>query len=368
MTLFLWPTPPQEALLRAALGTGEQALAAFASWTDQCDPTQDLDGASYRLLPLLYANLTGIGCDDPLLRRLSGVYRRSWCEAQIRQTRLVRMLAVLQDAGISVMASKGIVLALQYYPSPGMRPMSDVDLVVPRARALEALDRLQAAGWAMPAAVSRHWRGRRDDMLALVSGVNLNHADGGELDVQWRLVHECVSEAADRRFWAAALPFEVGERQLLRPSPADLLFHVVVHGLRPNELSPIRWIADAAMILRRDAAAIDWDELLDFADRMRLRHRLGLGLRYLKRTIGLDLPDPALRTTDVRPHWIERLDARADAALLSGRSARGKTGLPFLAFLLRFMISDGRSVLPRLVLNWFALKLRSLREREVSAV
>ena len=366
LTPTLWPNPAQEALLRAALGSRDVALSAFDEWLAQVDLERDIDGASYRLLPLLHFNLTALGSTHPVVRKLAGVYRRSWCESQTRYRRLDRPLALLSNEAIPVMLSKGIVLACHHYPSPGMRPMSDVDLVVPQEAALRALDLLEQDGWKMAADALTHWGRRRQEMLALISGVNLYHEAEGELDLQWRLVHECLSGAADRRFWTGAVPITIGERRVLRPSPTDLLFHVIIHGTRPNQLSPIRWIADAVMILRREGTLIDWNALTTFAREMRLSRRLGIGLAYLSEAMKVDLPASALAACQGKPGWVERLEARADRELLSGSGREGGS-LTFLAFLLRFIRSDGRRLLPRLALNWLARKITWFRRSHVSA-
>lgn len=358
----LWPDARQEALLRAVLAQGEDAPTYFEAWASQVDIEKDIDGGSYRLLPLLHGNLARLGYEHPLMPKLAGIYRRSWCEAQIRQRQLADPLALLARADIPVMLSKGIVLGLHYYASPGMRPMSDVDVIVPPDRALEALEILHGQGWSMLPDVKKHWGARWKDMMLLVTGAGLEHRDGGQLDLQWRLVHESLHKNAERDFWSNAVPISVDGQRVLRPSATDLLFHVIIHGMRPNEFPPIRWIADAAMILRKEGDVIDWDRMYRTADRMQVRFRLGRALAYLHNVLQVPLPQKVVATADVRPSLLERLEARADSALVDGVTTSRKTDYPFLAFVARFLASDRRAALPSLTIRWLKHKRRQARE------
>ena len=59
-----WPSQAQRQLLAVALGTGEEALAAWQALR----PTLDLDNlepGSFTLLPLVYRTLAECGNDDP---------------------------------------------------------------------------------------------------------------------------------------------------------------------------------------------------------------------------------------------------------------------------------------------------------------
>jgi hypothetical protein len=77
----VWPTAEQELLLRAALWSGERAIAAWLEWASRVDVVNDLvDEGSFRLLPLVYRNLDRVGLAGPSMSRLKGVYRHSWAK------------------------------------------------------------------------------------------------------------------------------------------------------------------------------------------------------------------------------------------------------------------------------------------------
>ena len=88
-----WPTTDQELLLRACLRTGTDAVDAWRRWRSRID-LDDVDDASFRLLPLLYRTLATLREDAtletgaPLARALDdlafrGVPRErfeAWCD------------------------------------------------------------------------------------------------------------------------------------------------------------------------------------------------------------------------------------------------------------------------------------------------
>ena len=348
-----WPDAAERLLLGAALGDGDAALADFARWRNGIDWDGNLDGGSFRLLPLVHANLSRLGCKDPLMGRLGGVYRHSWAEAQGHLRGGGEALGRLRARDIPVMVSKGLLLASHYYASPALRPMSDIDVLVPQVRALEAVETLDAAGWAEDSGARRQWQTRRGDMLALIAGLGVRHPRWGEVDLHWRLLVESGGAATEAVFWRDAEPVVIGGVEVSRPSPSHLLFHVVAHGVRPNVMSPLRWIADAAMILRRDAARIDWDEVLRCGQRLRVGQRLGQGLSYLRDE--MRLPVPAGIAANTPPCWVERAEDRAFRG--STAPTRRQPWLDRQAAFARLAVSDARRHLPRLALRWTARRL-----------
>ncbi len=359
-TLKLWPDAQETLLLRAALRNDDTALADFAAWQRGIDWAGHIDGGSFRMLPLVHANLARLGCTDPAMGRLAGVYRYSWCEAQTHLRRGAKAIDLLRRQGIPVMISKGLALAVAYYDSPAHRPMSDIDLVVPVDRAIEALALLNAGGWQETAADRRQWAGRKADMLALTVGMGLYHDRDGEIDLHWRLLHESGRAALENRFWQQARPITIAGVEALRPCGDHLLLHVIIHGLRPNVMAPMRWVADAAMILKRDAGTIDWDEILRCARQMRVNRRLDSGLAFLRDHMGLAIP-AGVATGAVSPGWIERIEDRAFQASTREPSPARQESLQFRAYLVRFLASDGVRHLPRLTLRWLARRLLPAR-------
>lgn len=357
ISLHLWPDESERLLLHAALDEGESAVTAFAQWSDGIDWAADLEGGSFRLLPLVHANLSRLGAHHRMMGRLAGVHRYHWCAAQTHMRRGAALVRRLRGAGIPLMLSKGLALAASVYPGPALRPMSDIDILVPPARALEALDLFCAAGWSEEPASARQWRHRRQDMLLLTIGSNLHHPQEGEVDLHWTLMHDAGGTGLDEAVWASASEIALGDTRVLAPSPTFMLLHVIAHGLRPNALSPLRWVADAAMLLRRHGNTIDWEQFHLWAVRLAVRYRVGQGLAFLRDEMGLPVPAAAFPALLLRPGWLERLEDRCWQVRLA-RAPDGPPGLLERSLqVVRLSLGAHRSALPRLALGWVGRRL-----------
>ena len=85
--------------------------------------------------------------------------RRAQAEHSARLAWLRDVLGVLAAAGIDALVLKGVALALTAYPAPELRPMVDVDLLVPGAQLGDALLALDTAGWSQQGELpQRHLR------------------------------------------------------------------------------------------------------------------------------------------------------------------------------------------------------------------
>ncbi len=284
-----WPDPLQVLLLHAALATGQRAIAAWRRF-ERSGALDTIDRGSYRLLPLVYRNLIRQGEEPARLRPLKSVYKHAWYRSHDHLRGGIQALEALHAAGHETMVLKGAALGTCYYQDPGSRPMDDFDVMVPFERAHEAIVVLRAAGWTPhdphpEAAILRH------------------HAEpfhgprGCELDLHWHLHWETVDDAA---IWNAALPIMLAGVTSRRLCPPDQLLHVCVHGSSSDPVAPIRWIADAVMILRQQGAHFDWGRLIEQAADRGLTVTLTAALAYLRNSFAASVPDDVIRSLGER--------------------------------------------------------------------
>ena len=123
-------------------------------------------------------------------------------------------------------------------------------------------------------------------------------------------------------------------------NPADQLFHVCVHGLRWNSVPPLRWVADALMILN-SSPEIDWNRLVTQARQRRLVLSLRKALTYLRDLLDTPIPPTILQRLQQIPlSKIERLEYQANT-----RVPGPMGGLP-MAWFLYLRRSPSTSTLP----------------------
>jgi hypothetical protein len=277
------PSPEQALILRAALDPPEQGMIAWKSWRAMVD-FDEIDHGSTRLLPLVYRNLGAEAFDPEVAGRMKGIYRRSWSHNQMLFKRAAGALEALAEAGIETMVLKGASLSLLAYGSPGVRPMDDVDVLVPIERRADAVEAMRAAGWAPEKADSEAWAKVHHSM-------GIDGPEGGNVDLHWFSLWQ---PAREEPLWRGAVPLELSGVRTLAPCPADQLLLVCVHGTPWSPLPPFRWIADAATVIRSAGDDLDWDRLASEAERRQLTVSAAAALDYLREEFGLAVPSAVL--------------------------------------------------------------------------
>ncbi|RZS91443.1 putative nucleotidyltransferase-like protein [Motilibacter rhizosphaerae] len=273
------PGAERRLLLRAALLDGDTGREAYAEWRRHHDPT-DLEPVSYRLLPLLYRNLERLGVEAPERARLQGVYRHAWYANQRLLHAAGPGLRLLAGAGIPVVLLKGAALvATSTGGDVGVRPMEDVDVLVPAADAVRAHDALVAGGW--------HWYEPEppEDARRRKQSSPYVPESGTQLDLHWRPLWEPGSTGT---LWEAVVPATLAGAEVLVPSRAHQLVVTAAHGVGWHP-SPLRWIADCALLLRGIDEA-GWDELVAAARAARMGGTVAAALDVVGDVLDLELP------------------------------------------------------------------------------
>ena len=305
-----FPNESQRYLLKAALLDGDEALTASRAWQQRID-LDIIDEGSRRLLPLMYRAMQARGEAWSELGRLRGIYRQTWYRNNLLMGRLGALIATLESAGVPTMVLKGVPLALTYYRNTALRPMSDADLLIPASAAGQVLTTVREAGWS-PRDVRLPWPPRFTASQSFAGPLGL------DLDLHCHVLHESRAVDADDSFWAAALPIEVGGVRTRMLHPSDQLLHIVAHGFRRSTVPPVRWLADAMVLIRESGATLDWRRFVEQARARRLTRLSGRALRYLSELLHVPVPDDALTALDGSRHGVvERVECwgRADAGL-----------------------------------------------------
>lgn len=300
----MFPTREQELLLRAALLQGEPALRAWQNWKVHVNLEQGLDTGSYRLLPLLYRNLQILDVADPLMGKLKGTYHKAWYRNQMLFHTIADVLRLFHAAGIETMILKGAALTLLYYKDYGLRPLSDFDVLVPTVKRGAAIDVLTQAGWKP---LLRPLEKLTDAVLDVWHGWGFENVRRHQFDLHWHVLRQCRYPNADDDFWADAVPVQVADVPTRTLNQADQLLHVCVHGAEWNGVPPLRWIADATVILNASHSEVEWSRLIAQAEKRRLILPLRRALTYLSDSFGVAIPAHILMEMDkVRVSDVER--------------------------------------------------------------
>jgi hypothetical protein len=269
------PRPVDLVLLDLLSPARELAPSEIDSMNDEAWREIAVIVAKHRLAPMLYWIAQKHRPSLPLPKDVMAGWKEAFSRAGFRvlqaQRELVIIHRLLGTAGIPYIALKGAYLAFHAYPQAGLRPMRDVDILVPHEHAIEAYQLLLDHG------AKRIDRYQGNPEAALTIG---HHhlppivSSNGEitLEVHSHLFHDegpggRPDLAADSGFWERGIVQEVGGEMVRFPAPADQLLHLIVHAVYDHQFNngPLL-ISDLAYLI--DRHPIDWPAFWQLAERM----------------------------------------------------------------------------------------------------
>lgn len=325
------PNAMQRLLLTALLAPAPAAREAAQRWLDAI-VWDDLELGDMRLMPMLSERLIALGLDHPLAGRIRGLYRRAWYLDRTMRHELAQGMARIARSTATPVLLKGPALGLYAYARPTMRPFADFDVLVPFADFDKVVADLLAQGA----------QAKPYDLHSLTLTL------GGPTAFD---IHRSPYAAAFRPHHVAPLftrlrsiPIDPDMPQgatWLTLGDADQLLHTFAHGLRPNPVSPLRWLVDAVELLRVSRESIDWDLFLAEAERLAYVEPALLGLseaRGFVDTPGIDAAIARLETmtTPRRLRGYAHEVADRGPVAVWARTRRNARGLRRIAMMARF--------------------------------
>ena len=283
------PDAVGEELLRVALLPDERGRAAWS----RLRPSLDLDAVDHeqlRILPLVGRTLRALGIDDPYLPRLRGIRRVFWSRNQMLVAATAPVLDALERRGIATMVLKGVPLALTCYRDLGLRPMEDLDVLVPFDRALDAV--ASSTSWASP---GRRWRRRSSSTTTGAPGVT---PTGRRWTCTGCSTRRSRCRAIRRHGPTTSGPGPSPWRWAgwSRAPPARPICCSTCACTAPGGAAGrgLRWVADAVTVLAAVGDRVDWARLVEQASRRGATPFLSDTLGYVAETFDAPVPPAVL--------------------------------------------------------------------------
>jgi len=299
-----------DALLRAALLPPAEAVRAWERWKSGSGGFDSLDSGGFRLLPMVYRNLSGQDLGPADLGTVRGLYRQTWSRNRLAFRAAGDALEVFRANGIPALALKGAALAHIAYEEQALRPMNDIDILVHGRQLRRAVAALEPLGWNQVSPLRTPWKAAR-----MFHAILLRHQSGLELDLHRHVLEEACWKGAEEGLWDTTVAFELDTRPAHTIRPEAHLVHVIAHGVRWDPVPPVRWIADCTVLLRRFGAGWDWAFTAEFARRLGVSRAVAAGLCYLRESLGAAVPAEAMEALlDSPASALERIDFRAQQA------------------------------------------------------
>jgi len=268
--------PARHAHLRAlcAIVGGRLAQAGWESFTAETWEALIAEARRQGVAPLVYWAFSQSGdltrLPETVRNQLRLLYASTLMQNQLRFRELEALSRAYAQARIPLVVLKGACYALTIYPDAGLRPMSDLDVLVPIARLDEAVDLACSLGY-------------REFALEASPGLNslLSHhiflqkqsPQPMALEVHFSLMAERAFKypVSTDWFWEQAEPLDSPSsgrfENLLMLTPAAQVLYAAFHAILQHGgyKAPLRWFFDLDQLIRRYATRLDWDLLVSQA-------------------------------------------------------------------------------------------------------
>lgn len=256
------------------------------------------------VMPLLHyrlqSRLERAAIPAPILEHLQNAFLKNTAYISLLYRELHQILSACEQEGIPVILLKGSYLAKQVYPEIGLRPMSDMDLMVqpqdlPRACAIT-----ERLGYTPP------YPHRTDVEMAFSHQMPM-YRKGNVFGIEWHWHIADPDSPYDfkpNELWERAIPMQIEGIPCFGLAPQDLFLHLV-HHLTGHHICtvPLRSLADIDLLLGTDSQHLDWLVVIDRARRWHWERCVYLTLRLATECFGTRLPDGVL--TALVPERVE---------------------------------------------------------------
>jgi hypothetical protein len=259
------------------------------------------------LTPLLLRNLKAANASVPedALRNMERSAAAILRNNLFLTSEMLRVTAALKESGIEAVPLKGAVLAQSLYRDLGLRPFSDIDLLLRRENIAAAETILKTFGYAPEFTIPTQHRER---WLAHQCEVTCRRGETSRLELHWDISHPHFAlDTGVENFWSRLASVKIGDASLPNLGDSDLLFTLIVHGTR-HAWSRLMWLVDIAELLRTQPK-IDWNAFVRNANERGAARLLATALILSRRVFDLSISDRALQAV---------YSDRAAAALAEG--------------------------------------------------
>lgn len=242
---------------------------------------------------------------------------------------LGRAVETLRQSGIPALALKGVVLAYTAYPDPSLRPMSDLDLLVPTGTREKALHVLQKVGFGCSdSALELHrdhcWRLAPEQEFAPPLQLGPYNV---LLEVHSQL--ECSEPTLPipaEEFWSRSASVDLNGLKARTLCPEDFLFHLCLHQSRWHRFEKgLLPLVDLRVFLASHPD-LNWADIAARSVQCRCATWMYLTLEAALNLVGASVPDIFFQALP-RPSGFPRLRCLAEEQIWSAQAATPGPGL-----------------------------------------
>jgi hypothetical protein len=252
--------------------------------------------------PLISHNLANNGLASQIpqfcLEQLNRIYYGTLYRNVIFSNELAKVLSVFSQNGISSIVLKGTILAEQLYGNPGLRTVTDLDILVKSEELSRVSSLLLEIGF-KPLPAQKEWNHPFHETYFKQMNTPLI------LELHWNLDNQKLVTIPQQELWNRAQLLQIQGWTTKVLSPEDILLHLSNNLSKPGD-QLLRSLCDITELLKKYCSILDWKYITESANSWGIGTSVYYSLRRSKELLGAPVPLSVINELKPKPlrHWL----------------------------------------------------------------
>lgn len=226
---------------------------------------------------------------EDLLTDLKSAYSQIARRNMLMSAELIRIMKLFENSGIEALAFKGPALSQSAYGDITLRQFGDLDILIQRSDVHTIIDLLVADGYVPELALDTKMK---ETFLTTLNVIGFyKNATNVLIEVHWELLSKNYAiHWNENALWGQKKEnVTINNHRIQVLPPEEHLLYLCVHGSK-HLFERLEWICDIDRSIRANPD-VNWQHLLNEAEKRTIKRMLYLGLALCEQFFGLALPD-----------------------------------------------------------------------------
>jgi len=289
-----FPNKEEELFLKLLLSSDNDFLFLWNKWKANII-FEEINYATLKLLPLLYARLKNFDINDDIKGRIKGTYKLIWYGNQFVLNSTKNLIYLLNKENIPVILLKGVALINNVYKDSGVRFVGDADILIDPKNIKRVIEVMTKNNWRYSDS-SSFYANRFLNIFSNKVDKEIHFIDNRDvtIDLHWSLFPFIFKENKEHPMSYGevikhAIDCDMNGAKYKMPCMEDMIIHIVIHGAERSSFRALRWVVDVAYIIREKS--IDWNFLLKRIKEFGVPVELNVAFSYLLNNNFVSIPE-----------------------------------------------------------------------------
>lgn len=205
---------------------------------------------------------------------------------------LTQVVGMLNRLEIPVVVLKGPDVAQRFYPESGLRPYSDIDILIHESDLAQVMALLKDRGYEDKNEADDPDPHRLHDCHGIFQRIFMNHTTGHIVEVHCDHLQIGLEPVSMDEIWARSSEAKFASASANVLEPHDLFVQLCVH-LNRHGYERLAWFKDIDLLVR--GGTMDWEQVTAKAEEQGCLGAVSYTLMLLPKVLGTPMPEGAVR-------------------------------------------------------------------------